>query len=416
MADETREITCPSCGAGCVVSTQMLGREIKCPECTASFLAGVEPGAPDAAKPPSPPPAPTAEPEALEEPEEHLGTVDEIEELLAEEATPTAPKIIAAAWILSAIIHCTLLIVFARIIMTPGYDGDEGGYIGVPVEPPSNQPRTAAELNTEAPVDTQMALELESIPTADVKILPPSMGSSKTIQLSARPARLQVFQEVRKKRGHLRKLLFPKKILPSKGSTFFQIKAHGRKFIYIVDRSASMNRQTTIRLDREGSRVDEGTLFQIAKRELMRSIRSLEPGARFHVYFFADAKEMVELSTRALVWATEEKRRLCFEWIKRVGTGTGTDPLPAVRSAIALKPDAIYLLCDGRFEESIAKEIGFLGQSKGVKINTVALVDNSGEKMLEQIAKQSQATYRFVEKDTSARTKGMSDRIKGKLD
>ena len=330
--------------------------------------------------------------------EEKPSTLEEIEDLLAEEPTPTKPWIVTTAWVLSAIFHCTLLIILAKVILSKATDGTEGGYVGIPIEPSAEVlSKPPDQLRTE---DTAaMTLELEDIPTANMSIAAPTLGA-KTISLKAAPPRRRARIEINRKRGHIRKLLFPKRALLSKGSRFFGAKAKGRKFVYIVDRSRSMARQTSVRIEGEGTALYRGTYLQIAKRELLRSIRALEPGARFHVIFFSDFNQTMQIPGERLEWATEEIRTRCGDWMKTIDYGTGTEPLDALKRALKLKPDAIFLLCDGKFDPSVVRDIAKFNRGSGIPIHTLAFVDRSGEKVLQDLSDQNGGRYRYVPPDT----------------
>jgi len=332
--------------------------------------------------------------------EQKPSTLDEIEELLAEEPTPTRPWIVTTAWVLSAVFHCTLLIILAKVILSKASDGTEGGYVGIPIEP-------AAEMLAKQPDQLKaedrggMTLELEDIPTANMTIAAPTLGG-KSFSLKAAPPARRVSLEFNRRRGHIRKLLFPKRALLTRGSKFFGAKAKGRKFVYIVDRSRSMARLTSVRIEGEGTALYRGTYLRIAKRELLRSIRALEPGARFHVIFFADFGETLQMPGEKLEWATEENRARCAEWLRTVDYGTGTEPLDALKRALKLKPDAIFLLCDGEFDTSVVRDIAKFNRASGIPIHTLAFVDRKGEAVLQDLAAQNGGRYRYVPPDTHA--------------
>jgi len=351
------------------------------------------------------------------EDEHEHSALEEIEDMLAGEATPLAPWVITVAWVISALFHLFLMVFFAKVVLSEGSDGSEGDYIGVPIEA-SQEILKQPQDKLKPEEKNAMTLELENIPTANLNIATPALlgkfGAGK-ITLKAGPPRKQTRLEIQRKRGHIKRLLFPKKALPLQGSRFFGAKARGRKFVYIIDRSSSMRRQTSVRIEGEGTALYRGNYLDIAKREIQRSVRALEPGARFHVIFFADAKETAEMPGGKLQWATETNRRQCADWLKTVGFGAGTEPAGALRAAIKLKPDAIFLLCDGRFSEDVVKEIARFNRASGVPIHTLAFVDRSGEKILQDLAKQNGGVYRYVPPDTHRESKRGRGRSVGDL-
>lgn len=120
---------------------------------------------------------------------------------------------------------------------------------------------------------------------------------------------------------------------------FFGTRAYGNRFVFVLDISFSM-----------GAR--GGERFQRACDELLRSVSELQPGQGYYVLLFCwrteqmfhrPALEYVEVSPGHV----EKLRR----WIYDVRLGGGTDPRRALSLARRLKPDAIFLLSDGHFNE-----------------------------------------------------------------
>ena len=58
---------------------------------------------------------------------------------------------------------------------------------------------------------------------------------------------------------------------PEEGVSFFGTRSKGKRFVFVIDKSGSMNSQ--------------GRLGK-AKRELIATLQSLKPDTRFMVYFF----------------------------------------------------------------------------------------------------------------------------------
>ena len=83
-----------------------------------------------------------------------------------------------------------------------------------------------------------------------------------------------------------------------------------------------------------------------------------------------------------------------------------TNPFDAVRFAMSLSPDAIYILSDGEFTdrgrtEFWLNEVNLLedevdGIKPFVPIHTIALYSNEGGATLERLANTHGGTYRFV--------------------
>jgi hypothetical protein len=159
-------------------------------------------------------------------------------------------------------------------------------------------------------------------------------------------------------------------------TTFFGIRAKGQFFIYVVDCSGSM--------------VLEDRLAR-AKEELRRSIRSLVEPQKFQVIFYNDrAFPMPGGLTRS---ADLNSKLQLLEWLRLIGPDGGTNPKPALGMAIALRPDAIFLLSDGEFPEGTAEAVARTNARK-VPIHCIDLSEGDAADQLRQIAQDSGGQYR----------------------
>lgn len=179
------------------------------------------------------------------------------------------------------------------------------------------------------------------------------------------------------------------------GAEFFGVKAAGRKFVFIVDSSNSM---------RDGK-------FDDAKQELLYAIQRLTKSQNFYVIFFdADAERMRLFPNKEAedyaVAATVENIKRTEKWVHSVELERGTNPYEAVKFALEMLPDAIYLLTDGQFTDK-GKTVRFLkdnniiddpveGRRPKVVVHTVGFYSRDGEENLLSISKAYGGTYRFV--------------------
>ncbi|HEX5106662.1 MAG TPA: VWA domain-containing protein, partial [Pirellulaceae bacterium] len=187
-------------------------------------------------------------------------------------------------------------------------------------------------------------------------------------------------------------------VLPSgadKSAQFFGVKASGRRFVFIVDSSNSMR----------------GGKFDAAKEELMYAIRRLSKEQAFYIIFFDQNAERMRLppSTEPEllpVPAVNENINRAEKWVGTVANELRTDPYDAVKFAIDMVPDAIYLLTDGKFTdrgltERYLKNNNIIddpleGRRPKVVIHTICFWQKDGELALQAIAKDYGGTYRFV--------------------
>lgn len=168
---------------------------------------------------------------------------------------------------------------------------------------------------------------------------------------------------------------------PEHGISFFGTKAKGNRFVFIIDKSLSMLAQSR---------------FTRAKAELIRTLKSLPPEARFMVYFFSDGFEKLPVNTMPA--AVPENIRMAENWINGRRPDGTTHPVGAIADGFRLQPDTVWLLTDGRFnrDDQVLNLLRQVNPKAKARINTVAIMDPAGEKVLKQIAGQHDGTYRFV--------------------
>ena len=173
---------------------------------------------------------------------------------------------------------------------------------------------------------------------------------------------------------------------------FCGIAGGGNHFVYLVDSSGSMR-----------------DAFDLARRELLRSIGLLKPDQRFYVVFFDQEPDYMQL-TRAgrdeprSVKATPENKEALRRWAMRVQQNRGLAPYDPLKFALELKPDVIFLLSDGEFPEAIAEILrernrvtNLFDEDRPASIvHTIAYHSEEGESRMKAIAKENGGQYRYV--------------------
>lgn len=172
---------------------------------------------------------------------------------------------------------------------------------------------------------------------------------------------------------------------------FFGIPSQGTNFVFIIDCSRSMR----------------GHKWTRACQELWKSLEHLGNGQKFFVVFF-DQEPHLMLKQRfpdlAMITANEENLQKVKNWGRSVKLGPNTFPMESLHCALSLKPDAIYLLSDGEFQD---ESVGYLrgnnhanlgnGESKViVPIHTVAFSSEVGGETLKLIALENDGQFRYV--------------------
>jgi hypothetical protein len=169
------------------------------------------------------------------------------------------------------------------------------------------------------------------------------------------------------------------------GNGFFGAQPAGRRFVFVVDSSKSMNHPHDS---------PAKTRFRRVKQELVRAIGLMEPTQEFFVVFFSD--HSMPMPARQLQPAAHETRLHYLRWVARLNPGgQPTDPRAALKLALRLQPDVIYFLTDGSFVPAAQRELEKLRQDR-VVINTFAFGDAEGERLMQTVAKNNGGTYFFI--------------------
>lgn len=158
--------------------------------------------------------------------------------------------------------------------------------------------------------------------------------------------------------------------------SFFGISAKGKFFVYVLDQSGSM--------------VDDGRIAR-ATIELRRSVAALQEPQQFEVIFYNDEATAMPGGPipRTADRLNKEKLRA---WLGTIDPDGGTSPRKAVLQALALRPDAVFLLSDGDFPEETVEAIARANPRK-VPIHCIDLAGGLAGDALPRIARDSGGRY-----------------------
>jgi hypothetical protein len=155
--------------------------------------------------------------------------------------------------------------------------------------------------------------------------------------------------------------------------------------VYVIDRSASMG---------------PGGLLAAATRELCASLARLPPAMQFQVIIYHDQPEALFPGRPALLPATPENTQRAARLLAEVRAEGGTDHLKALRLALSLGPEVIYLLTDADdLSDSARREVTQINRGR-VVIHTIELNPaNRGraDMPLQALARENRGTYRAVD-------------------
>lgn len=163
---------------------------------------------------------------------------------------------------------------------------------------------------------------------------------------------------------------------PWRQTAFFGIRARGQFFVFVLDQSGSM--------------IDDDRLTR-AKIELRRSVFALQPPQRFEVIFYNDQATPMPGGPLPRTADQQSKNQL-MTWLRLIDPDGETNPKSAIAQALALRPDAVFLLSDGEFPEGTVEAVAKLNSRK-IPIHCVDLTGGEAGDHLQRIARDSGGKY-----------------------
>lgn len=130
------------------------------------------------------------------------------------------------------------------------------------------------------------------------------------------------------------------------GDAFFGLRPVGRRVVYVLDCSRSMNHPH----DTEAK-----TRFKRMKVELIKSIQGMGPESEFYLIFFNDFA--IPMPSRGLVQAAEQPKMKYLYWMQDLKAEGNTEPRLALQQALQLQPDILYFLTDGSFTYRVQQDL-----------------------------------------------------------
>ncbi len=173
--------------------------------------------------------------------------------------------------------------------------------------------------------------------------------------------------------------------MKKRGAAFFGAYAEGKKFIFVLDSSRSMLQE-----DR----------WTYACNQLIDSLNGLQPEQEFYVICF-DVKASYLFNippSRAKFFSADDNTLARVKrWLRSHELGRATMPAEALQNALALEPDAIFLLSDGELQDNSIAMLrminGFSTTYRQIPIHTVHLFSAEGRETLQLIARENSGTF-----------------------
>ena len=168
----------------------------------------------------------------------------------------------------------------------------------------------------------------------------------------------------------------------------FGIEGSGSKFVYVFDRSISM----------------QGAPLRAAKRQLVASLASLDSVHQFQIIFFNHLPQAWDLTggQERIAFATEANKRLAEKFVRGISASGGTYRLVALQRALRLRPDVVFFLTDTddpMLPTDVVNSIRLAARS-GAIIHTIEFGVGSSSKMgnfLTRLASGTGGEYVYVD-------------------
>lgn len=187
----------------------------------------------------------------------------------------------------------------------------------------------------------------------------------------------------------------PRPSVPSVGRArveFFGIPADGFKFVYVLDRSASM----------------AGKPLNRAKAELKASLQGLKDTHQFQIVFYNERPKTFSLTGVAgrAVFGTDQNKEQANRYIDGIVADGGTEHEPALSAAFNFAPDVIFFLTDADKPELSAERLAKIaGRNRsGAIIHAIQFGAGPppGPNFLARLAQQNGGSYRYVDTTKTA--------------
>lgn len=179
---------------------------------------------------------------------------------------------------------------------------------------------------------------------------------------------------------------------PKATTTFFGVSGSGRRFVYVFDRSDSMNNF-------------DGRPLASAKAEILRSLDLLSGEQQFQIVFYNNRPSYFEPTGQAfwLLPADESMKQRAKVFVRAIEADGGTEHFDALKLALRLQPDVIFFLTDARIPQlrrNQLDEIRHRCVQAGTTIHAIEFgVDTVAPEVsfLRVLAAENSGEYRYID-------------------
>lgn len=244
---------------------------------------------------------------------------------------------------MSAILHMVAIIVLALFTLR-GVDEGPFELSALPSDGLTDEQFDEVELNALEPADLaapEVAVEFQPItPVTDIAAL-----EAATNDLALASAADSAFMDLAGGPGGLGQGAGKVR------TSVFGLAAEGSTFVYVFDRSSSMN--SSFRSYAGGMLVRDVTLLELAKAEMLRSLEPLKDSDQFQIVFYNHSPRLFDYhkQPRRLISASPECKSAAQQYVLNMPGAGGTNHLSALEVSVHLAPEVIFLITDGESKD-----------------------------------------------------------------
>jgi hypothetical protein len=175
--------------------------------------------------------------------------------------------------------------------------------------------------------------------------------------------------------------------VPAVETQVFGVRGRGTRFVYVFDRSSSM----------------EGGPLIAAKRELIASLQSLQSVHQFQIIFYNQEPRLMTLRgpSTGMVFGDEPGKRLAASFVGGIFADGATDHMQALNMALRMRPDVVFFLTDADEPQLRADDLQRVRQlNQGTSINAIEFglgPPKPSLNFLQQLAAENGGQHAYVD-------------------
>lgn len=170
----------------------------------------------------------------------------------------------------------------------------------------------------------------------------------------------------------------------------FGASGEGHKFVYVFDRSGSMDGHN-------------GAPLAAAKAELGQSLQDLGQTHQFQIIFYNEQPRIFNPSGSPgrLVFGTDQNKRLAGRFVGSITASGATRHVEALEMALRMAPDVIFFLTDADEPRMTSQQLAHIAQrNAGTAINTIEFgygSQHDADNFLVKLARQNGGQHVYVD-------------------